>query len=426
MVAEPGSGWQNAGAGSRREGAASSYPWFHDTWHDQAETPDSFMADRLTLEPRPVGLRDEPAEARPKRPATMVAGAALARRPTQAPLPIEPRGPAPQLPAQPGGRRDGTLQRARLVVAGLPLARRMRLRGGRLDRPLGGSTALHVLLLVLLALLYGSEGGPQPPTDQPPVEMVFGKSGMVGNPVSADAGSGHPPAPVAPTPPTPPTPQPQPEVSPEPPSEAPPEQPLVPPVPVPVPDLEPLPMPEAPPETRQAQRPRPPTRIPLRTARPATQRSSPFSHPQDFSFEQGEPGPQRYRSGRVSGSHAPVDLSLGPLVKNGRLNTPFATVGIKGVSDDYEAEIDAWIRRHLYYPPDAAQRGEDGPSHVHVVLDRSGHVKGVSLVTSSGSYALDDATMGMFRNAHLPQVPPDMVGDHFDIDLTVNYVLIRK
>ena len=422
MVAEPGPGWQNAGAGSRREGAASSYPWFDGTWRDQAETPDPFMADRLTLEPRPVGLRDEPPASRPQRPATMVAGAALARRPTQAPLPVEPRGPAPRLPAQPGGRRDGTLQRARLVVAGLPLARRMRLRGGRLDRPLGGSTALHVLLLVLLALLYGSERGPKQPTDQPPIEVVFGKSGMVGAPVSTDNGGGHPPASVAPTPPTPTPPAPQPEVSPEPPSEVPPEQPLIP--PVPAPELEPLPVPEVPPQARPAQTPHPPTRIPLRTARP-TARSSPFSHPQDFSFEQGEPGPPRYRSGRPSGSRAPVDLSLGPLVKNGRLNTPFATVGIKGVSDDYEAEIDAWIRRHLYYPPDAAQRGEDGPSHVHVVLDRSGRVKGVSLVTSSGSYALDDATMGMFRNAHLPQVPPDMVGDHFDIDLTVNYILIR-
>ena len=47
-------------------------------------------------------------------------------------------------------------------------------------------------------------------------------------------------------------------------------------------------------------------------------------------------------------------------------------------------------------------------------------------MSTSGSYALDDATEGMFRGAHLPPVPPDMQGDHFDIDLTVNYILIRN
>jgi TonB family protein len=166
-------------------------------------------------------------------------------------------------------------------------------------------------------------------------------------------------------------------------------------------------------------------RIPLRTSRPSPSRSassSPFSHPMDLSFSEA-PGPQRQRTGRAGGSHAPVDMSLGPLVKNGHLNTPYATVGIKGVSSDYGNEIDGWIRRHLYYPPDAAQRGEDGASHVHVVIDRSGHVKSARLVDSAGFFALDDSTTGMFRNATLPPVPDDMAGDHFDIDLTVNYIL---
>ena len=202
------------------------------------------------------------------------------------------------------------------------------------------------------------------------------------------------------------------------------------PPPVPIPDLEPVPPVPPPPlpvETPRPQQRTEPMRIPLRTA-PApsrTTRSSAFSNPMDLSFSQSQPGPSRSRTGRPSGSRAPVDLSLGPLVKNGHLNTPFATVGIKGVSDDYGAEIDSWIKRHLYYPPEAAQRGEDGNSHVHVVIDREGHVKSVRLVNSSGSFALDDSTQGMFRNAKLPPVPPDMTGDHFDIDLTVDYILMR-
>ena len=170
-----------------------------------------------------------------------------------------------------------------------------------------------------------------------------------------------------------------------------------------------------------------PMRIPLQATPPRpsrTARSNPFANPMDLSFSQA-PGPSISQRGRPSGSASAIDMSIGPLVKTGHLNTPYATVGIKGVSDDYGSEIDSWIRRHLYYPPEAAEKGQDGPSHVHVVLDRSGHVKSARLVDSSGSFLLDDATTGMFRNAHLPPVPDDMKGDQFDIDLTVNYILVR-
>ncbi|NVN41509.1 energy transducer TonB, partial [Ameyamaea chiangmaiensis] len=139
------------------------------------------------------------------------------------------------------------------------------------------------------------------------------------------------------------------------------------------------------------------------------------------------PAPPRARRGRSGGAGAPIDLSVGPLVKDGQINAPYSTrTTIRGVSEDYEGEIDRWIRSHMYYPEDAARNGEDGPSSVHVVLDRSGHVKAVRLTGQSGSYSLDAATTGMFRNAQLPPVPPDMKGDHFDIDLTINYILIRR
>ncbi len=332
----------------------------------------------------------------------------------------------------------GPVRRIRPALVGAPLSRIASRTPTRLERALGSSAVLHAIVLVLLALLY-AQGKPPPPSDQTPVQMVFGQSGMTGDQPSPDNGGGAPPrkqspppAPIPPTPapptpaPTPPAPAPVPVPTPPPAPASPPQEPsvnteLLPTLPpVPVPELEPLP-PEPQPEQT-------PARIPLRTAPPPrTARSSPFSHPMDLSFAQpgAQAGPPRARTGRPGGSHAPVDLSIGPLVKNGHLNTPYATVGIKGVSDDYGSEIDSWIRRHLYYPPEAAQRGEDGSSHVHVVIDRSGHVKSARLVDSSGSYTLDDATTGMFRGATLPPVPDDMSGDHFDIDLTVNYILIR-
>ena len=341
----------------------------------------------------------------------------LARRAGAGPLPLEsrPSGRAANPSARVGPVRQPVERpdRAVLFPAGLPLLRRTRLQRTRLERLLGGSAIGHALLLAGLALLYARQARLQAPQEPPAVEMVYGQSGLIGQPVSPDQAGGGRPAEQA----APPVPPQEPTVN----TDLPPIPP-----PVPIPDLSPLPTPPPPPpqpKPEQAQRQSQPTRIPLRAA-PSRRASNPFAHPMDLSF--AEPGPPRARSGHASGSGSSIDLSLGPLVKNGQLNTPFATVGVKGVSDDYGAEIDSWIRRHLYYPPDAAQRGEDGPSHVHVTIDRSGHVKSVRLVDSSGSVALDDSTEGMFRGRTLPPVPPDMVGDHFDIDLTVNYILERR
>ncbi len=384
------------------------------------------MADRGTSQASATRDRVMPAAIAPR--------AALARR-AAAPLAPEPLPPGTSgvPPAAAGSgpvrRPIGPARGVRPALAGAPLSQPVPTRRTRLERTLGGSAVLHGLLLALLALLYARQGKLPTPPDQAPVQMVFGQSGMTGEQPSPDQAGGAPPTKQSP-PPAEPAPQPAPAPA-APPQQEPSVNTEIPPAPppVPIPDLEPLP-PEPlppPPTVAQPQRQTPPQRFALRTAPPApsrSTRSSPFSHPMDLSFSQA-PGPSRARTGRPGGSHAPIDMSLGPLVKNGHLNTPYATVGIKGVSDDYGAEIDSWIRRHLYYPPEAAARGEDGSSHVHVVIDRSGHVKSARLVDSSGAYALDDATTGMFRGATLPPVPDDMQGDHFDIDLTVNYILIR-
>ncbi|MCE2575991.1 energy transducer TonB [Komagataeibacter sp. FNDCR2] len=151
-----------------------------------------------------------------------------------------------------------------------------------------------------------------------------------------------------------------------------------------------------------------------------------LQHPMNWSFS-GSPLPRRSRQGRAGGTGGPIDLSLGPVVSNGRINAPYSSsTQIKGVSDDYGNELDRWIRSHMYYPEEAARAGEEGPSSVHVELDREGHVTKVRLTGQSGSYYLDAATVGMFRNAQLPPVPPDMQGDTFPIDLTINYILIRR
>jgi TonB family protein len=328
----------------------------------------------------------------------------------------EARGLAPALT---GIGRPGFVQDAagatRLRSVGQPLARRTRRLHDRFGRRLVGSGLVHGLVLLLLALSFAQPEGGKLQEPQA-VEMLYDRSGSAGmvGPSNAETG-GSPPAAPKPVPDLQPP-------APVPPSATVPSVAEMPPLPelqIPEPLPQPLPAP-APPTTAKAE----PQKVPVR--RQAQRSASPFSNPMDLSFSQAPTPPRRLR-GRPAGSAAPVDLSLGPLVRNGRLVTPYAsTSSIKGVSDDYGDEIGAWIRRHMYYPEDAARRGEDGPSHVHVVLDRQGRVKSVRLVNSSGSYALDDATMGIFRNAQLPPVPPDMSGNSFDVDLTIDYILLRQ
>nr|WP_294914365.1 TonB family protein [uncultured Neokomagataea sp.] len=154
--------------------------------------------------------------------------------------------------------------------------------------------------------------------------------------------------------------------------------------------------------------------------------SNPFAHPMDLSFNE-QPSPRPRHRGRPAGSGGPIDMSLGPLSMNGQINAPFKTrTSIRGVSEDYAGEIDRWIKAHIYYPEEAARNGEDGATSVHVVLDRYGRVKTVRLIGSSGSYSLDAGLTSTFQGSHLPPPPPDMKGDHFEFDMTLNYILIRQ
>jgi len=338
-------------------------------------------------------------------------------RPAHGAARAEERGEAPALAR---AERTGFIAHAeapaRLRAPGAPMSRRRRLRD-RLGGRLAGSGLAHLLALVLLSALFAREHTGGQMAEPQPVEMLFdhrGSSGGVGpttpNPPTHAAEQPAPPRQAPP--PLPPPPPPRAETAPELPA---------PPPPLPEAALpEPLPLPQ--PQPQPPSVPQPSTRA----APQARHAPSPFAHPMDLSFSQAVPHP-RTRSGRPGGGGAPINLSIGPLVRNGQLNTPYAsTTTIRGVSDDYEAELSNWIRRHMYYPEDAARRGEDGPSRVVVKLDRQGNVRSIRLVSSSGSWALDDATQGMFRGARLPPVPPDMAGDHFDVDLTIDYILIRR
>ena len=319
------------------------------------------------------------------------------------------------------------------VITGL--MRKERYADTTLGPVLTASLIAHVVLFT--ALLWKSahhnHSGSKEGIDQPSVEMVFskpqGSSGMTGEP-SPDMGSGN----NGKTASTAGTAEPEPDAAPPAPAVTQPETPSTPPLP---PSDDGLPQPT--PEEKQPVRPAftPAGKTPKATGKTPSaspshrrptphQQKSPFANPKDLSFDEA-PAPRRRTTGRPGGSRGPIDLSIGPMVDHGQLSGQYASrASIKGVSDDYAEQISSWIERHKYYPPEAASNGEEGPSSVHVILDRTGRVRAVYQTSSSGSYYLDAATTGMFRGAQLPPVPPDMKGNHFDIDMTMNYFLIRR
>ncbi|MFT8551849.1 MAG: energy transducer TonB [Acetobacter okinawensis] len=354
----------------------------------------------------------------------------------------EPRlQPARSPAAQPPITEEGTGQRSRLfpftpvpnapggLVRGTstPIIRRDVYADPTLGPVLTASALAHFLLLGALlyqATHHGQTGSTQS-SQSSSVEMVFSQptpsTGMVG-PHSPDAGGGNAAPQAAPPPPA--EQQPDTQKTPPEPSEA-------------APDVPPLaqsddglPKPQPAPQKARPtpHKPRQPSRA---TPRPHATQPLPktlqslLQHPMDYSFNEA-PAPRRTTRGRPGGSSAPLDLSIGPMVENGQLNAHYASrTSVHGVSSDYGAEIDAWIQRHLYYPPEAAARGEEGSTSVHVILDRSGHVFKV-FETGSSTEALDAATIGMFQGAQLPPVPPDMKDKYINFDVTVNYILIRN
>ncbi|OAG76100.1 TonB periplasmic protein [Acetobacter malorum] len=356
-----------------------------------------------------------------------------ARAATPPPAPQD--GERDRLTASPTPVARPTTGYRRVKGTSTPIIRREVYAEPTIGPVLTASALAHFLLLGALLWQaahhqpHGTPDGQQPS----PVEMVFAQpestSGMVG-PHSDEAGggnSGKAPSKAGQAEPTPAEGPPSPTV----PSE---ETPATPPLPeaddglsksVPQP---PKPVKAAhPPSGHKPQAhavPRP-TQHARPSQTPSRHAASPFDNPMDLSFNEA-PAPRRSRHGRPGGSGGPIDLSVGPVVENGQINAHYTSrASVRGVSDDYGEQINEWIQRHMYYPEEAARNGEEGSSSVHVVLDRTGRVKSVYQTGSAGSYYLDAATSGMFRGSQLPPVPPDMKGNHFDIDLTINYILIR-
>jgi TonB family protein len=313
------------------------------------------------------------------------------------------------------------------------------------------SGLLHILAVLLLLVVHRPEerqGAVAPAS----FDVVFEHGAPEGSPQASTptevpAPSEAVPQPAAlPPPPAPPTP-----------AAPPPPQAAAPPVPVPSPPPTPsvpapaaavamlpppIPTPQVPrfaepPEVHLSLAPTMPLSpdfampAPAPEPAPAQRRrgAAAFPAPMDTTFGAAM-SPVR-RAARGTGS---VDFALGRAARDSPGEPPREPDAAEGmihvrgdpVGKDWTEQLEEWWVQHRYYPDQAAARGEDGNVQVHIRLDRYGRVKLVELESSSGSQWLDMGAQATFRGAQLPPLPGGIKEAYKDLDLTIEYILIRR
>ncbi len=93
---------------------------------------------------------------------------------------------------------------------------------------------------------------------------------------------------------------------------------------------------------------------------------------------------------------------------------------------NWKSELVARLERAKRYPSEAQSRGEQGVSQLAFSVDRGGGVHNARIVRSSGSSALDSATLALAeRAAPLPPPPPEIAGAQIAISVPIRYNIRR-
>ncbi|HUL88096.1 MAG TPA: TonB family protein [Pseudolabrys sp.] len=89
---------------------------------------------------------------------------------------------------------------------------------------------------------------------------------------------------------------------------------------------------------------------------------------------------------------------------------------------NWKSQLVAQLERNKRYPPEAQSRGEQGIAQLAFSIDRSGGVHNARITRSSGSSALDQATLALVaRAAPLPPPPPEIAGSQIPISVPIRY-----
>jgi periplasmic protein TonB len=89
---------------------------------------------------------------------------------------------------------------------------------------------------------------------------------------------------------------------------------------------------------------------------------------------------------------------------------------------DWKSQLVAQLERNKRYPSEAQSRGDQGVVRLAFSIDRSGGVHNARIVGSSGSSALDQATLSLVARASpLPPPPPEVSGAQIPIVVPIRY-----
>jgi periplasmic protein TonB len=88
----------------------------------------------------------------------------------------------------------------------------------------------------------------------------------------------------------------------------------------------------------------------------------------------------------------------------------------------WKRQVVSLIERNKRYPRAAQARNERGIVQLSFSLDRQGHVISSRIAKSSGSAALDEATLELLRRAGtFPPPPPEMAGAQINLTVPIRY-----
>jgi periplasmic protein TonB len=89
---------------------------------------------------------------------------------------------------------------------------------------------------------------------------------------------------------------------------------------------------------------------------------------------------------------------------------------------NWKSQMVARLERYKRYPAEAETRGEHGTAQLAFSVDRSGGVHNARILRSSGSSALDAATLALAaRAAPLPPPPPEVAGTQIPVVVPIRY-----
>jgi TonB family protein len=95
------------------------------------------------------------------------------------------------------------------------------------------------------------------------------------------------------------------------------------------------------------------------------------------------------------------------------------------VGSNWIAELEQWVDEHKYYPEMAGDLNQQGTVVIRFAVDRAGHVSHLQMVTPTGYALLDQAWLGLFRDADLPPRPHDGTSDIATITASMHFEIIR-